>query len=170
MTTINKLLILALLALSFCCESKKEQGSQYALPHRITDYADILTTEQEDSLTTMMEDLELKIGSQIAILTMLNLNGQKIEEVSLKTADATRLGRVTHNDGVLITIAYEDRRMRIEVGTGLENILTNEIAAEIISEDMAPKFAEGKFNSGLYVAIQKIARLIEANEDKIGHE
>ena len=168
MKTTHKLLILVLLGLSFACERWKETNSEYALPQRITDYAEILTTEQEDSLLTIMEDLERKIGSQIGILTIATPNGRKIEELSFKTFEATGLGRATHNDGVLITVAYEDRQMRIEVGTGLENILEDEIAARIIRDDMAPKFVESKFGFGLYIAIKKIAKLIEDNEHKIG--
>jgi uncharacterized membrane protein YgcG len=101
-------------------------------------------------------------------MTVPSLDGQKIEEFSLKTANATGLGRATHNDGVLITVAYNDRQTRIEVGTGLENILKDEIAAQIIREHMAPKFKEEKFGSGLYVAVQKIVKLIEENERRIG--
>lgn len=156
--------------MSFCCQSKKEPDNEYALRHRITDYAKILTTDQEDSLTAIMEDLEMKIGSQICILTVPTLEGQKIEELSFKTAEATRLGRATHNDGVLITIAHHDRQVRIEVGTGLENILSDEIAARIIREDMAPKFEDGKYGLGLYVAVNMISNLIINNEDKVGQE
>jgi len=58
--------------------------------------------------------------------------------------------------------------MRIEVGTGLENILKDEIAARILSEDMAPKFKEGKYGQGLYAAIDKIANLIRINKDQVG--
>ena len=71
---------------------------------------------------------------------------------------------------MLITIAYEERQMRIEVGTGLENILKDEIAARILKEDMAPKFKEQKFASGLYTAISKIAQMIEANQSKVGQQ
>jgi uncharacterized protein len=168
MTTFNKLLLLALLALSFSCQSTKEPNSEDVLTHRIMDNANILTAEQEDSLIAIMETLEEKVGSQIAILTVPSLDGQKIEEISLKTANDTGLGRATYNDGVLITVAYQDRQTRIEVGTGLENILKDEIAAQIIREDMAPKFVEEKFGEGLYVAVQRIAKLIEDNEQRIG--
>lgn len=132
------------------------------------DYADILTTAQEDSLSGIMKALERRIGSQIAVLTVPALNGQTIEELSLTTARAAGLGRATHNDGVLITIAHDDRQMRIEVGTGLEKIINDEIATSIIREDMAPKFREEKFGAGLYLAIEKISKLIVDNETKVG--
>jgi uncharacterized protein len=117
-----------------------------------------------------MEQLESKVGSQVAVLTILSLEGEKIEEVSLRYAEATRLGRATHNDGVLITVAYTDRQMRIEVGTGLENILKDEIAARILREDMAPRFKKEMFGSGLLVATERIAKLIEENEDSVGED
>ena len=168
--SINKLLILIIVSLPFCCTSKKEAHNKYALPHRITDYANILTSEQEDSLTTIMEALESKVGSQIAILTIPSLEGEKIEQVSLRYAEASGLGRAKYDDGVLITFAHGDRQIRIEVGTGLENILKDEIAEKIIREDMAPRFRREKFGSGLLVAVELIAQLIEENESKVGQE
>ena len=82
------------------CQTKEKPNDGYTLRHRVTDDAELLTREQEDSLIAIIEDLEKRIGSQIAVLTVPSLNGQKIEEFSLRTAESTGLGRVTHNDGV----------------------------------------------------------------------
>lgn len=174
MTTTKTILILAILGylagIFASCENRKEPDSRYELRDRITDYADVLTTEQEDSLIVIMEQLEVKVGSQLAILTIPTLNGEEIESYSLRTANASRLGRTQYNDGVLITIALEDRKMRIEVGSGLENILKDEIVAQIIREDMAPKFQQQNFSSGLFTGIKKIAQLIDENQDRVGQE
>ena len=85
-------------------------------------------------------------------------------------ADSLRLGRSTHNDGLLITVSFFDRRARIEVGTGLENIIKDEIAAEIIREDMAPRFREENYGLGIYIGVSRIAKLIRTNEILIGTE
>lgn len=155
MTTIIRFVALALLGLSFSCADRKASDNPYSLQQRIIDHAEILTAEQEDSLITIMEDLELKIGPQIAILTVPTLDGEKIEEFSFNTFEATRLGRDKYNDGVLITIVYQDREMRIEVGTGLENILKDEIAAQILRDDIAPKFKEGSSDVGYMQARER---------------
>lgn len=70
----------------------------------------------------------------------------------------------------MITISVFDRKARIEVGTGLENIIKDEIAAEIIRKDMAPKFREANYGQGINLAVSKIAKLIRDNEELVGTE
>jgi uncharacterized membrane protein YgcG len=149
---------------------KSTAGESLRMEHRIFDYANLLSTPQSDSVFNLIKNLESKIGSQIAVLTFDNLNGEKIEEYSFKMADSLRLGRATHNDGILITIALVERRARIEVGLGLENIIKDEIAARILREHMSPKFQEGKFGQGIYSGVDEICKLIVANESLVGQD
>ena len=72
--------------------------------------------------------------------------------------------------GLLITISFLDRKARIEVGTGLENIIKDEVAGEIIREDIAPKFREQNYGRGIYIAVSKIDKLIRDNEKLVGTE
>lgn len=85
-------------------------------------------------------------------------------------ADSLGLGRPTYNDGILITIAFKDRMARIEVGTGLENIIKDEIAAEIIREELAPKFREENYGQGLFLVVEEISRLIRDNSHRVGQK
>jgi uncharacterized protein len=83
-------------------------------------------------------------------------------------AEELRLGRSTHNDGLLIAIVTMERKIRIEVGTGLENIIKDEVAARIIRDDMAPLFRQEKYGQGIYLAVDKITKLIEENKELVG--
>ena len=150
------------------CTSKTAVPTEQAHFNWVMDQADLLSASQEDSIATLSRQLEAEIGSQVAVLIIQSLDGEKIEEYSLKAANAMKLGRASHDDGVLITISTNDHRVRIEVGEGLEYILKDEIAARLIREDMAPRFAQGNYGDGLYVVVEKIAGLIRENQQLIG--
>jgi uncharacterized membrane protein YgcG len=135
---------------------------------RIFDYANMLSTQQVDSLSGLIKKLEQKIGAQIAIWTQAKLRGQTIDELAFKTINKLDLGRTPQNDGILICISATDRQARIEVGTGLENIIKDEIAARLLREDLIPNFKLKKYGHGLYVTIDKISKLITDNVKLIG--
>ena len=132
------------------------------------DDADLLTIEQEDIIFLIIQDVERNIGSQIAVLTIGTLNGDSIESFSLRMANEMGLGRKDYNDGILITVSVNDRKTRIEVGSGLEKIIKDEIAARIVREDMGPRFGKGDFFNGTLVAVAKIKKLIEDNKELVG--
>lgn len=168
MKTFVILLLFVLVGFFNSCDSKKTFDKSLKIKNRILDQADLLTPQQEDSVFNLIENLELKIGSQLAFWTIDSLGGQRIEEASLKMAESLGLGRSTHNDGLLITISFGDRKARIEVGTGLENIIKDEIAARIIREDLAPKFKDKKYGQALYNTVDKVSKLIVDNKDLVG--
>lgn len=98
------------------------------------------------------------------------LNGQDINQYSIQKSEDLSLGRDLYNDGVLITVAFQDRKTRIEVGYGLEKILTDEVTAQIIREQMLPKFREQKVYEGIYESVRTIKKLIEENKKLVGQE
>ena len=130
----------------------------------VIDSISLLSDAEKTKLTEQILDLESTVGSQIAILAIDTLNGESIESFSLRTANSWGLGRNEYNDGLLITIAFRDRKIRIEVGYGLENIIKDEIAARIIREDIVLYFRNGKYFEGLYHAVDNIVRLIKDNQ------
>ena len=163
------LALLAALAISYACETKKaETVSEVKKEQRIMDDADLLTQQQEDSIFSIIQDVERNIGSQIAVLTIGTLNGDSIEGFSLRMANEMRLGRKDYDDGILITVAVADRKTRIEVGFGLEKIIKDEIAARLVREDMGPRFGKGDFFNGIIVAVEKIKNLIAENKELVG--
>jgi uncharacterized protein len=134
----------------------------------VNDNAGLLSNSQIDSLTGEIRELENSIGSQIVILTIDSLNGQKIEEYSLNIANEWQIGRKDYDDGILITVAKMDRQMRIEVGYGLERIVRDEIAARIIRDHMAPRFREENYFEGLQATVRELKNLVKVNKNLIG--
>lgn len=160
--------VLALVAMLYACEGTKPAVQEIRKEQRIMDEADLLTSQQEDSILAIMQELEKNVGSQIAVITIVSLHGEKIEEFSLKTAERLGIGRAKFDDGILMTVALNDRQMRIEVGYGLEKIIGDEIAARIIREDLAPLFREGDYFKGIEAGVEKMKKLIEENKQLVG--
>jgi uncharacterized protein len=155
-------------AICCACEVTKSTGQEVEREHRIMDEAELLTDPQEDTIFSLIKDLEKDIGSQIAVLTIVSLNGEKIEEFSLKTANKIGVGRAEYDDGILITVAVADKQLRIEVGLGLEKIIRDEIASRIVREIIAPQFKEGDYFNGIKQGVETIKKLIEENKQLIG--
>ena len=166
MRTSARLLLIVLPLIA--CSVGKDIDNGVRIENRIFDRADLMTPEQEDSVFSLISSLEADVGSQIGVVTIPGLKGKTIEQFSIRVADSLRLGRKTYNDGILISVALADRQMRIEVGTGLENVIKDEIAAQIIRDDMAPKFRQEKFAAGIYAGVDRICQLIRENGTHVG--
>jgi uncharacterized protein len=157
--------------LFYSCKRPSERiYNNSRIEDRILDSADLLTTGQEKDIFKLIQSLEKSVGSQIAILTLNTLNGQHINEYSIQKFEYLSLGRDLYGDGILITVAHQDRETRIEVGTGLEKVITDEMAARIIREQMVPKFKEDKMYEGLNDAVIAIKKLIEDNKQLVGQK
>jgi uncharacterized protein len=138
------------------------------IANTIYDSVGILTRPQADSIFRLVKDLNDNIGSQMAVIIIDTLNGQKINDYSLLQAEKLRLGRKEFSDGILFTVALKNRQMRIEVGYGLELIVKDEIASRINRNVIAPKFRQGKYGLGIYKGLDSIKYLIENNKDLVG--
>jgi uncharacterized protein len=150
-----------------CSEPAKSLLAVPKLRGRVNDYADLLTPAQENELGSLYESVEKELGSQIALLTIESLHGERIEEYSLRVANAWGLGRSGIDDGVLITLAYEDRLLRIEVGYGLELVISEQAAADVL-RGMIPQFRVAEFFGGIEHGSLEIARLIHAGQAFVG--
>ena len=176
--TINIFWVILLISIgNVSCQSKKSNNQETqdcpnipTLIGRVNDYAEILSPEQEKELTSNLKSLETDIGSQVVILTIDSLGGEWIEEYSLRVANCWGIGRKSYNDGILITVALNDRKMRIEVGYGLEKIVKDHIAKNIIVNDMVPFFKKEAYFNGLLSATNKIDSLIRANPELVGEQ
>jgi uncharacterized protein len=138
-----------------------------ALQGHVNDYAGLLTPAEELELSSLYESLEHDIGSQIAVLTVAALPGMRIEDYSLKVANAWALGRRGVDDGVLITVAVKDKALRIEVGLGLELVVSDETAAGIVAH-ILPEFAAGHIFDGLNYGSREIIQRIRSNQALLG--
>jgi uncharacterized protein len=123
------------------------------LGSRVTDLAEMLPPEAEQTLETRLATLEADTGSQVAILTGPSLEGEALEDYALRVAETWQLGRAEVDDGVLILIARDERRIRIEVGYGLEGAIPDVVAKRIIDDVMRPAFRQGDVAGGLGGAV-----------------
>ena len=134
-----------------------------ALTGRVVDRADVLSAQTEAAITTLLKAHEDSTSNQIAVLTIRSLDGAVLEEYSLAVATTWGLGTAANDNGVLLLIAVDDRKMRIEVGDGLEGDLPDAVAGRIIRNEIAPRFREGDFDAGVLAGVQAIIGAIEGS-------
>ena len=134
------------------------------LSGRVVDQTGTLTADDIAALTETLKDLEARKGSQIAVLIVPTTDGESIEQFSLRVAEAWKIGRKKVDDGALLVIAKNDRRLRIEVGYGLEGALTDATTKRIIDEDITPKFKAGDFGGGVAAGIDKMVRIVNGEK------
>lgn len=168
MRNFQHILLLTLLATFGCNPQSKRSEYIYDSYERVNDLADILTDDQESNLRELLKSLEDSIGSQLAILTIDSLGEFTIEEYSIQVAESWQIGRANYDDGILIMLAMKDRKIRIEVGYGLELIIRDEIAKKIIDSTIVPEFRSGNFHGGLTQASTEIINLIYSNPELVG--
>lgn len=124
----------------------------------VNDYANILSNETEEYIMSHSVGLNNKNGTQIIVVTVKNLDGASVEDYSLKVARDFEIGSKEKNNGLLILVSLEDREMRIEVGYGLEEAITDGKAGRIRDTYMIPYLSEDDFDNGIlngYKAIYK---------------
>ena len=132
-----------------------------ALTARVTDLTQTLSAEQQAALEQKLATFETQKGSQIAVLMVPTTQPEEIEQYSIRVVDAWKLGRAKVDDGVLLIVARNDRRMRIEVGRGLEGALPDAIAKRIIAETITPSFKQGDFAGGINAGVDQMISVIQ---------
>jgi uncharacterized protein len=130
------------------------------LSGRIVDLARILPAEVAADLVHELEAHEAKTGNQVAVLTLPSLEGEPLEEFSHRVATTWKLGQKGTDNGALLLVAMKERRIRIEVGYGLEGALTDARSAQIIRNHIVPRFRAGPSSarSKAPIASQKASR------------
>jgi uncharacterized protein len=128
---------------------------------RVTDTTGTLTATQIQALDTRLKAFEDEKGSQIAILMVPTTQPEDIAQYGIRVARAWQLGRAKVNDGALIIVAKDDRRMRIEVGTGLEGPVPDIYANRIMDEIMQPHFRANDYYGGLTQAVEALIGLVQ---------
>lgn len=144
---------IALLCLAcLCMASSLAASPQVEVPKNqgwVTDLAGILTPSTERKLEALMESYRAGSGHEIAVLTVPELNGMPIERLALEVGRSWGLGEKGKNNGALLVVAYKDRKLRIEVGRGLEGELTDSRCGRIIRDVIAPHFRKGNTDVGI---------------------
>src|SRR5690606_25321026 len=120
-----------------------------ALTGRVVDTADLIDAPTEQELTARLAAHEEASTNQVVVVTLPNLQGNEIEDFGYQLGRAWGIGQQDKDNGVLLIVAEEERKVRIEVGYGLEGELTDAISANIIQSVILPRFREGRFNEGI---------------------
>ncbi|MBY0432802.1 MAG: TPM domain-containing protein [Cyclobacteriaceae bacterium] len=124
--------------------------------HRVHDDAKVLSAETVNRLEQTLKVFEDSTSNQVGILIIPSLDGEIIEEYTLRVAEKWKLGTEKKDNGVVMLIAINDRKMRIEVGQGLEGALTDALCNRIIRNEMAPNFRRGDYDAGVTAAVNAI--------------
>ena len=152
----KKALALLLFALCFCFALNFNE--------QINDEAHIFSQNERDELLSLVQNFEQNSTTQIAIVTLNSLENKSIEELSLEIARGYKLGQKEDNNGVLLVVAPNEKKVRIEVGYGLEGVLTDAISSQIINSVMIPEFKNGKMNEGVKDGVLAIIKVASGEE------
>lgn len=137
-----------------------------ALTGRIVDDANIISRQTREQLEPRLADLEAKSGIQLVVATVPSLQGQEIEPYANQLFRFWKLGEKDRNNGVLLLVAPKERRVRIEVGYGLEGTLTDALAAVIIHNAITPRFKAGDFSDGIARGVDDIITVLTTDESE----
>jgi uncharacterized protein len=131
------------------------------LTGRVVDRTATLSSGDIAALDRTLKDFEARKGSQVAVLIVPTTQSETIEQYSLRVAEAWKIGRRKIDDGAILVVAKDDRKLRIEVGYGLEGVLTDVTAKRIIDEVITPKFRSGDFAGGISDGVNRILRVVD---------
>jgi uncharacterized protein len=134
------------------------------LVSRVTDLTGTFTAAQKSALEQELAEFERRKGSQIAILVVASTKPEAIEQYSIRVVEQWKLGRKGIDDGLLLLLAKNDQRMRIEVGRGLEGPIPDVIAKRVIKEVIAPHFVAGDFFGGIEDGMHRLIGLVDGEK------
>jgi uncharacterized protein len=136
-----------------------------ALTGRVVDDAGILDEGTRAALTDKLADLEAKTTDQLVVVTLKSLEGTSIEDFGVELGRRWQIGRKDKNNGVLLIVVPHERRVRIEVGYGLEGALTDAVSRLIIENSVIPRFRAGDFSGGISRAVDDIISVLTGDAE-----
>lgn len=131
------------------------------LSRRVTDLTTTLTAEQITALEIKLADFEAKKGSQLAVLILPTTQPEAIEAFGIRVADTWKIGRKNVDDGAILIVAKDDRKLRLEVGRGLEGVIPDAIAKRVLAETIKPHFKTDDYAGGIDAGVTQIIALID---------
>lgn len=141
------------------------------LTGRVVDQANLLDPQQEAALTTKLEGLETRTKRQLVVTTLNSLEGYEISDYGYRLGRTWAIGQdgkgeTEKDNGAILIVAPNERKMRIEVGYGLEPVLTDGLSSTIIRNDITPRFKEGDFVGGINAGVDRIVTQLELPADE----
>jgi uncharacterized protein len=137
-----------------------------ALTGRIVDQANVIPAATRNAVETKLAELETKSGIQLVVATVASLGGEEIEPYANELFRTWKLGEKTKNNGVLLVVAPNERKVRIEVGYGLEGTLTDALSKVIITNAIAPRFKAGDFGDGVSRGVDDIITVLTTDSSE----
>ena len=134
------------------------------LTGRVVDLTGTLSAPDAQALTAKLAAWEQKTGNQLAVLVVPSTQPEPIETYSIRVAEAWKIGRKGQDNGAILLVAKNDRKLRIEVGYGFEGSLTDATSKRIIAETIAPLFRENKFAEGINAGVDQIMSVVDKGE------
>jgi len=134
-----------------------------ALTGRVVDNADILSPAAETRLTSKLAALERRTSDQVVVATVRNLGGRTIEEMGMRFGNCWGIGQKRLDNGVVILLATGERKLRIEVGRGLEGLLTDARAQAVIDGAMAPRLRLRDYDGAVEAGVARIDALLSGD-------
>jgi uncharacterized protein len=131
------------------------------LSRRVTDLTGTLASTQAGALEQKLAAFEAEKGSQIAVLMIATTQDEDIAQFGIRVADVWKIGRKNIDDGVILIIAKNDRKLRLEVGYGLEGVIPDAVAKRVITETITPFFKQGDFAGGIDAGVSQLIQLIK---------
>ncbi len=131
---------------------------------RLTDLAKAINAPEQTKLIGKLKEIEEKTGAQVAVLVVETTQPLAMEEYAIRVFDVWKLGQANINNGLLVLVATADKKVRIEVGRGLEGVIPDAQAKRIIDEAMVPPFRQGKYAAGINAGLDRIQALIVAGQ------
>lgn len=160
------LLILLLASLSWLAPALAAEPSYPVLSGRVVDDANIIAPEARQRIADKIEAHEDKTSDQIVVATVPSLQGLSIEDFANGLFRHWQLGQKAKNNGVLLIVAPQERKVRIEVGYGLEGALTDALSKVIITTAIAPKFKAGDFAGGIEAGVDAIVTILAGDAEE----
>ncbi len=140
------------------------------LTGRVVDDAEILKPDTRRRIAEQLRQHEQATSNQVAVLTVPTLNGESVEDYAVRVFEQWKLGQKGKDNGVLVLVVPQDRRMRIEVGYGLEGTLPDAIAARVIRNVMTPRFKQGDYDGGIAEGVSAVIAQLEGKAAAAGQD
>jgi uncharacterized protein len=133
----------------------------------VTDSANILSTTDEAFLDTKLKNFEQESGAQFIVYTLPSIENESIEDFTIRAVEKWKVGQKKYDNGLVLFVFVKERKVRVEVGYGLEGTITDAVSSRVIREQIAPHFQKNDYNAGLNAAADEIMRRIRTGEKPV---
>lgn len=160
-------IVLAAVLLAFWSASAVAQPRFPALTGRVVDGANLLSAEDRAKITADLEALQTKSTDQVVVVTLPTLQGYAIEDYGYQLGRAWKIGQAGVDNGVLLIVAPNERKVRIEVGRGLEPQLTDAMSSLIVQNALLPAFRRGDWSGGIRAGVRDIIDVLQGDAEAV---